>query len=194
MSTLREASIAGVYQTGQGDLSERDAVEVWWECAERACADAGISVRDVDGLIGAGPEGVGLRSGGGPAGLADVLGRPIRFHATSSVGVSAASAGFNLAVYAVSHGLAKAVLIVNAVAGRGAGYTSADRNEAIAMMAKLSGPYEYPFGTTPCVRLRDPRHATHVRVRNNIRTVGGGGGGATPQCHAAAAVAPWQSR
>jgi acetyl-CoA acetyltransferase len=148
MTGWRDASVAGVYQTQQGDLSARDQVDVWWECAAGACEDAGISLRDVDGLIGAGPPGVGLRATGGPSGLADVLGRPVRFHATSSVGAAAASAGFNLAAYAVSHGLAKAVLIVNAVAGRGEGYTSADRNEAIAMMGKLSGPYEYPFGTT----------------------------------------------
>jgi acetyl-CoA acetyltransferase len=64
------------------------------------------------------------------------------------VGAAAAAAGFNLAAYAVSHGLARAVLIVNAVAGQGQGYTSSDRNAAVAAMAKLSGPYEYPFGTT----------------------------------------------
>jgi len=64
------------------------------------------------------------------------------------VGAAASSAGLNLACYAVAYGLARAVLIVNAVAGRGEGYTSSDRNEAVATMAKLSGPYEYPFGTT----------------------------------------------
>jgi acetyl-CoA acetyltransferase len=148
MRTIQEAAIAGVYQTEQGDLSERTQLHVWWECAERACADAGISLKDVDGLIGAGPPGVGLRAGGTPSGLADVLGAPIRFHGTSSVGAASTAAGLNLAVHAVSTGLARAVLIVNAVAGRGQGYESADRDAAVAAMAKLSGPYEYPFGTT----------------------------------------------
>lgn len=148
MKPQREASVAGVYQTKQGDLSERDHEDLWWECALGACHDAGISIRDVDGLIGSGPEGVGLRSGGSPSGLADVLGHPIRFHAVSSVGAAALAAGLNLAVYAVAAGLAEAVLMVNAVGGRGVGYTSANRNEAVATMAKLSGPYEYPFGTT----------------------------------------------
>jgi acetyl-CoA acetyltransferase len=149
MKPSRGASVAGVYQTRQGDLSDQDAVEVWWQCAEGACRDAGLTLGDVDGLIGSGPPGVGLRGPtGSPAGLADVLGHPVRFHATATVGAASSSAGFNLACYAVSHGLARAVLIVNAVAGQGEGYTSADRNEAVAYMAKLSGPYEYPFGTT----------------------------------------------
>ncbi len=148
MRAQREASVAGVYETEQGDLSDRSAIDLWWECALGACEDAGISIGQIDGLVGNGPDGVGLRRGGSPSGLADVLGRPIRFHATSSVGAAASAAGFNLAVYAVVTGLAEAVLIVNAVGGRGEGYTSANRNEAVAMMAKLSGPYEYPFGTT----------------------------------------------
>jgi acetyl-CoA acetyltransferase len=148
MRIVREAAVAGVYQTKQGDLSDRSQLDVWWECAEAACDDAGLTLRDVDGLIGSGPPGVGLRAGGTPAGLADVLGRPVRFHGTSSVGAAASAAGLNLAAYAVSTGMAEVVLIVNAVAGQGEGYTSVNRDEAVATMARLSGPYEYPFGTT----------------------------------------------
>ena len=127
MQKVREAAVAGVYQTKQGDLSDRLQLDVWWECAEGACRDAGLTLGDVDGLIGAGPPGVGLRGAGTPAGLADVLGRPIRFHASSNVGAASLAAGLNLAVYAVSHDLADAVLIVNAVAGRGGTDASAER-------------------------------------------------------------------
>jgi acetyl-CoA acetyltransferase len=148
MKIVQEAAIAGVYQTRQGDLSDRAQLEVWWECAEGASEDAGISLKDLDGLIGAGPPGVGLREDGKPSGLADVLGRPLRFHGTSSVGAASAAAGVNLAVHAVSTGMASAVLIVNAVAGKSKGSASVNRDEAVAAMAKLSGPYEYPFGTT----------------------------------------------
>ncbi len=146
---LREAAIAGVYQTKQGDLSDRAQPDVWFECAKGACDDAGISLGDIDGLIMDGPEGVGIRSMLPAAALGyDLLGKPIRFHASSSVGASAAASGVNLAVYAVSVGLAEAVVIVNAVAGRPEGFSSANRDEAIAAMAKLSGPYEYVYGTT----------------------------------------------
>jgi acetyl-CoA acetyltransferase len=148
MRTVADAAVAGVFQTEQGDLSDRSQLDVWWDCAAGACADAGIALGDVDGLIGPGPSGVGLRAGGTPSGLAEVLGHPIRYFAASGVGAASAAAGLNLAVHAVSTGMARAVLIVNAVAGKGEGYASANRNEAVAAMAKLSGPYEYPFGTT----------------------------------------------
>ena len=147
--TLREAAVAGVYQTKQGDLSDRTQVDVWFECATGACDDAGIALSDIDGLIMDGPEGVGIRSMLPGAALGyDLLGKPMRFHASSSVGASASAAGINLAVYAVSAGLAEAVVIVNAVAGRPEGFSSTNRDEAIAAMAKLSGPYEYVYGTT----------------------------------------------
>jgi acetyl-CoA acetyltransferase len=64
------------------------------------------------------------------------------------VGAASSAAGLNLAAYAVSHGLANAVLIDNAVAAGGGGQAGVDRDAAIARMAKLSGPYEYVYGTT----------------------------------------------
>ena len=149
MRKLREAAIAGVHQTRQGDLSDRTQPEVWFECATGACDDAGISLGDIDGLVMEGPEGVGIRSMLPAAALGhDLLGKPMRFHASSSIGASASAAGLNLAVYAVSAGLAEAVLIDSATAGRPDGYGSADRDEAVAAMAKMSGPYEYVYGTT----------------------------------------------
>ncbi len=148
MAQLNGVSVAGVYETGQGDLSERSQAEVWWECVRGACDDAGLSLGDIDGLLGPGPDGVGLRGPMPAAALGDLLGRPLRFHAASFVGAAASAAEFNLAAYAVSHGLAEAVVICNAVAGQSRGYASTNRDEAVAQMAKLSGPYEYPYGTT----------------------------------------------
>jgi acetyl-CoA acetyltransferase len=146
---VREAAVAGVYQTRQGDLSDRSQPDVWFECAKGACADAGISLGEIDGLVQDGPQGVGIRGSMPAAALGhDLLGKPLRFHASSSVGASSAASGINLAVYAVSAGLAEAVLIVNAVAGRAEGRASANRDEVVAGMAKLSGPYEYVYGTT----------------------------------------------
>lgn len=145
----REAAVAGVYQSQQGDLSERNQPDLWWETARGACADAGLELRDIDGLVGAGPEGTGIRTTLPGAALGyDTLGKPLRFHATSSVGASSSAADLNLAVHAVSTGLADVVVVNNAIAGRGAAAASANRDDAIAAMAKLSGPYEYVYGTT----------------------------------------------
>jgi acetyl-CoA acetyltransferase len=145
----REAAIAGVYQTKQGDLSDRTQADVWVECAKGACEDAGIGLGDIEGLIGQAPQGAGIRDALPGAVLGhDLLGKPLRFHAASSIGAAGTAAGLNLAVHAVSTGLADAVVIVNAVAGQAEGYASVNRDEAVAAMAKLSGPYEYVYGTT----------------------------------------------
>ncbi|MDT5135558.1 MAG: hypothetical protein QOE41_4869, partial [Mycobacterium sp.] len=145
----REAAIAGVHQTKQGDLSDRIQADVWFECAKGACADAGVDLSDIDGLVYDGPPGVGIRSKLPGAALGyDLLGKPLRFHAASSIGAAGAAAGLNLAVHAVSTGLAEAVLIATAIAGRPEGSGSVDRDQAVAAMAMNSGPYEYVYGTT----------------------------------------------
>jgi acetyl-CoA acetyltransferase len=148
MASLADVAVAGVYQTKQGDLSDHTQPNVWWESVRGACDDAGISVGDIDGLVAGGPLGVGLRDQMPAPGLAEQLGHPIRFHATNTVGAGSTAAGLNLAAYAVAHGIAEVVVIANAVAGRAEGYASANRDEAVAAMAKLSGPYEYVYGTT----------------------------------------------
>lgn len=145
----RRAVIAGVHLTEQGDLSGRSQPQVWWEAVAGACADAGLAVAEIDGLVGEHPEGAGIRANLPGAALGyDTLGKPLRFHAATSLGASAAAAGVHLAAYAVSAGLAETVVIATAAAGQAAGYTSANRDDAVKAMAKLSGPYEYVFGTT----------------------------------------------
>jgi acetyl-CoA acetyltransferase len=148
MAKLSDAAIVGVYQTKQGILTDKTQPSVWWECVRGACEDAGLSVGDIDGLINDGPDGVGLRDMMPAPGLAELLGHPIRFHARNIVGAASSAAGVNLAAYAVSHGLAEVVVVASAVAGQARGYGSANRDEAVATMAKLSGPYEYVYGTT----------------------------------------------
>src|ERR1700737_842718 len=128
---IREVAVAGVYQTREGDLSERVQPEVWFECAKGACEDAGISLGDVDGLVHDGPQGAGIRSKLPAAALGyDLLGKPLRYHASSSIGAAMTSAGLNLAVHAVSTGLAEVVLIANAVAGKAEGSAGVDAHKA----------------------------------------------------------------
>lgn len=144
----QSAGIAGVHQSKQGDLSDRTQPEVWWEAVQGACDDAGIDVGEIDGMIGPAPEGVGIRDSLPGAIMGDLLGHPLRFHASASIGAAAQSAGINLASYAVSAGLADVVVVATASGGRAEGYNSSDRSSAIEAMAKLSGQYEYPYGGT----------------------------------------------
>ena len=148
MRYKRDAVIAGVYQSRQEAVIDRAQPDLWWECARGACRDAGIDLADIDGLVGEGPQGAGIRSALPGAALGhDLLGKPLRFQASSSIGAGASAAGLNLAMYAVAQGLADAVIIDNAVAG-GAVQSRQNRDLAVARMAKLSGPYEYVYGTT----------------------------------------------
>jgi acetyl-CoA acetyltransferase len=142
------AAVAGVHQSRQGDLSDIAQPYLWWDTVEQACADAGLRLEDVDGVVGEGPAGVGLRGHMPGAGIAEQLGRPLRFHARSEAGAASALAGLSLAAHALSAGLADTVVIATAASGREGGYASPDRQAAIAHMAKLSGPYEYVYGTT----------------------------------------------
>jgi acetyl-CoA acetyltransferase len=141
-------AVAGVSLSRQGDLGDVPQPYLWWEIVEQACADAGVSLDEVDGVVGDGPSGVGLRGHMPGAGIAEQLGRPLRFHARSETGAASPLSGMSLAAHALSAGLADVVAIATAASGRQGGYATADRQAAIAHMAKLSGPYEYVYGTT----------------------------------------------
>ena len=102
MTGLSDAAIAGVYVSEQGKLDDREQPDLWWECVERALADAGLAVGEIDGLIGPAPEGYGVRHALPASAVADVVGRPLRFHANTGVGAASQAAGVGLAALAVA--------------------------------------------------------------------------------------------
>jgi acetyl-CoA acetyltransferase len=134
--------------TAQGDLHHRDPADVYWEVVQEALGDAGLTIADIDGLIGDPPPGPGIRSALPGGALADIVGHPLRFHAATSIGASSQSAGVGLAALAIAHGMASVVVIPTVAAGGGGGYMGGDRNSAVAQMARLGSPYEYLWGTT----------------------------------------------
>lgn len=140
--------IAGAFMTQQGDLSDRAQSAVYWDVVKGALDDAGLQLADVDGLIGPAPEGLGLRTSLPGGTMADMLGHPLRFHATTAVGAASIAAGLAPAVWAIEQGVADVIVLPTVSAGKGSGYTSSDRNAAIIHMAKLGTPYEWLWGTT----------------------------------------------
>ncbi len=148
MAELSDAAVAGVYVSEQGDLAGRSQPDLYWECVQGALADAGLTLADVDGLIGPAPEGFGVRESLPGAAVADIVGHPLRFHAATGVGAASQAAGVGLAALAVANGLAEVVIVPTAAAGASAGYTAADRNAAVEHMAKLGSPFEAVMGTT----------------------------------------------
>src|SRR5690606_29322561 len=98
------AVIAGTYMTEQGDLSASSQQEVYWRVVKGALADAGLDLSDVDGLIGPAPDGLGLRHVLPGAAMADLIGHPLRFHATTAVGAASGAAGIGPASWAIENG------------------------------------------------------------------------------------------
>ena len=162
MGRFADVAVAGVYQTQQGDLSDRSQPSVWWEAVRGACADAGLGLGDIDGLVGDGPLDPGLRERMPAPGLAEQLGQPLRFHARSAVGAGSTAAGLNLAAYAVSHGLAEVVVIVNAVAGRGGGLCQRQPGRGGGRDGEAQRAVRIRLRHDPSVRLRGHGDAPHA--------------------------------
>ena len=112
MSDLRQAAIVGVYMTQQGNLSDRSTGSLYVEAVKGALEDAGLTPKDVDGIIGPGPEGAGISGD-----FSDNFGVPLRFHAQTGVGASSGSAGIGLAAMAITHGYAEVVIVPTASGG-----------------------------------------------------------------------------
>jgi acetyl-CoA acetyltransferase len=133
----------------QGDLSHRSTESVFWECVKGALADAGLTLGDVDGLVGSLPDGPGLRAALPASAFADQLGHQLRFHtATVNGAASVVTGGIGHAAMAIAHGHADVVVVPTAIAGTGLGFGTANRDAAVERMAKVGSPFEYLWGTT----------------------------------------------
>ena len=106
MSDLRQAAIVGVYMTEQGGLQDRTTGSLYVEAVNGALEDAGLTAREIDGIIGAGPEGAGIVGD-----FTDAFGAPLRFHAQTGVGASSSSAGMGIAAMAIAHGYADVIIV-----------------------------------------------------------------------------------
>ena len=137
MSDLRQAAIAGVYMTEQGGLQDRTSGSLYVEAVNGALEDAGLTAREIDGIIGAGPEGAGIVGD-----FVDSFGAPLRFHAQTGVGASSSSAGMGIAAMAIAHGYANVVIVPTASGG--AVHPNAPRRGG----GPSGSPFEYIWGTT----------------------------------------------
>src|SRR5258705_2650139 len=115
---MKQVALAGVYMSQQGDLSDRSTESLFWECVKGALSDAGLTLDDVDGLVGSLPDGPGLRAALPASAFADQLGHHLRFHtATVNGAASVVAGGIGHAALAIAHGHADVVVVPTAVAG-----------------------------------------------------------------------------
>jgi len=157
MNNPRQAAIVGIYMTEQGKLADRTAGSVYAEAVMGALSDAGLGVKDIDGIIGTGPEGAGIAGD-----FSDNFGVTLRFQAQTGVGASSSSSGIGIAAMAIEKGYADVVIIPTASGGAvrpgspvGRGGPAPSPFEHIwggnpaAIYAMAARRHMYEYGTTP---------------------------------------------
>ncbi len=112
----RQSIISGIGQSAVGRRLGRSGVDLTVEASLAAIADAGLEVRDIDGLTtypGAGPGGAGFTGPSSPE-VQDALRLEVDWHAGGIEGPAQLSAVVN-AMLAVGAGLARHVLVYRTV-------------------------------------------------------------------------------
>lgn len=135
MSVPVRAAIVGAAETERiGVVPDRSALELHAEAARLAVADAGLSLRDVDGVASAGLS---------PVGVAHYLGITPTYIDATAVGGTSFLLHVRHALAAISAGMAEVVLITHGESGRsrvGAPRRAPDPSSP-------QGQFEAPYGT-----------------------------------------------
>jgi acetyl-CoA C-acetyltransferase len=143
MSLSRKACVAGVYEHPTRFAPDKSMFQIMAESARGALADAGLTIRDVDGLL---TSGIGM-GGMGIVGLCDYLNLTPNYLDSTSIGGSSFVAHTAHAAAAIAAGLCEVALIVY-------GSTAASSRFAIGTGGMGGGAgdpcdqYEVPFGPT----------------------------------------------
>jgi acetyl-CoA acetyltransferase len=119
----RQAVISGIGQSTIGRRLNRTGVDLTIEAALAAIADAGLTVRDIDGLASYPGMGLDPFSGAGVTDVQDALRLELNWYSGSMEGAAQIQAAIN-AVLAVGAGLARHVLVFRTVTeatGQGTG-------------------------------------------------------------------------
>lgn len=142
MSLIRKAAIVGAYEHPTRFAPNKTMFQIMAESARGALADAGLTIKDVDGLC---TTGVGM-SWMGLLGFCDYLNLTPNYVDSTAIGGSSFVAHTAHAAAAIAAGLCETVLIVY-------GSTAASQRFAIGTGGVAGGgepcdQYELPFGPT----------------------------------------------
>jgi acetyl-CoA C-acetyltransferase len=139
MSVLDAAVIAGVYEHPTRWAPDKTQYQLCAESARGALADAGLTIRDVDGLLTAGVGPIGIMT------LAEHLDLTPRFHDATNIGGSSFVAHVLHAAAAIAAGLCEVALIVY-------GSTASSDRFAVGTGGLATGDppdqFELPYGPT----------------------------------------------
>ncbi|WP_345247165.1 thiolase C-terminal domain-containing protein [Pigmentiphaga soli] len=137
---LRKAAIAGVYTTEVGNLTGRTADDLILEAISGAAADSGLTLHDIDGIVG-GRSPTPSAASAFPGYWSEMLGHSIRYHTTPDVASGGHCGNILHAALAVACGLANNVAVI------GGGHRGGDRKAAVEKMASAHGEFDTSWGT-----------------------------------------------
>lgn len=144
LDLARSVSIVGAGSTRLGSLPDQSTMQLYAEAATKAIADAGLSPRDIDGVltVDAMAEPYRVQS----VALAEYLGLRLNYSMTVALGGASHCAMVGHAGAALEAGLCNNVLIVSADKLR----TGLTKDQAVAALAEGAGhpQYERPYSPT----------------------------------------------
>ncbi len=164
-NALKKVAIVGVYQTAQGRSLNRSRADLYTEAVKGVLDDAGMSIKEVDGLVGGNPlvtegEGVGFPA----SGFGEFFGAHIRYSEQVQNGTQGITLGMLHAMKAVALGYAHTVIAPTA-AGRQFGGSGPGRDSGqqvsgdewfspfglarVATYGMMARRHMYEYGTTP---------------------------------------------
>jgi acetyl-CoA acetyltransferase len=135
----REALIAGVYTTEQGELTGRAHHELLREAIVGALDDAGLSLGDLDGIANIRSE-TKSASAAAPGLWAELLGKNLTYHDMVDVAGASHCASVAHAAAHIEAGLCDVVAVVG-------GWIRGSRREIIQEMAYMHGEFDASWGS-----------------------------------------------
>lgn len=152
---LKKAAIVGVYQTAQGRFPDRTPSDLYIEVVKGVLDDAGMSIKEVDGLIGPNPLATVGEAANFPGTVfSEYFGTHIRYTQQVTSGTQSAALGVLHAVEAIAMGRAHTVIVPTVGAREGPGGVRRDEWEApfgltrVAYYAMIARRHMYEYGTT----------------------------------------------
>jgi acetyl-CoA acetyltransferase len=157
MSLRERAAITGIGETRYSRSSGKSVVALQLEASLKATGDAGLSPKDIDGIIAYGPSGVVAEDFVTNFGIPD-----LRFSATTPLGGASCVAAVQCAIAAISAGICNHVLIP---LGRNGASQSriGDRVRQMPQFRVVS-EFEMPIGAIAPAQLYAPMARRHMEL------------------------------
>jgi acetyl-CoA acetyltransferase len=146
MSLRDKGVISGVGETAYSRNSGQSVVALQMQAALAAIADAGLTPKDIDGIIPYGTSGVVAEDFVTNFGIAD-----LRFSATTPMGGASCVAAVQCAVAAISAGICRHVLIP--LGRNGASESRIGTRVRQSPQFRMVGEFEMPIGALASARL-----------------------------------------